>query len=83
MPTIKHTILLVEDELHLHEALKLNLTLEGYEVSSAFDGPKALQQIQGASFDLIIVRDKAETLMYLVSSTKESQLSRFRTMRIS
>jgi len=31
MPTIKHTILLVEDELHLHEALKLNLTLEGYE----------------------------------------------------
>ena len=55
MPTIKHTILLVEDELHLHEALKLNLTMEGYEVSSAYDGPKALQQIQGASFDLIIL----------------------------
>lgn len=55
MSTQKHTILLVEDELHLHEALKLNLTLEGYEVSSAYDGPKALQQIQGASFDLIIL----------------------------
>jgi len=40
MPTIKHTILLVEDELHLHEALKLNLTMEGYEVSSAYDGPR-------------------------------------------
>lgn len=51
----KHAILLVEDELHLHEALKLNLTLEGYEVSSAFDGPKALYQIQHARFDLIIL----------------------------
>ena len=28
MSTQKHTILLVEDEQHLHEALKLNLTLE-------------------------------------------------------
>ena len=55
MSTLKHSILLVEDELHLHEALKLNLTLEGYVVSSAYDGPKALQQIQGASFDLIIL----------------------------
>ena len=55
MSTQKHTILLVEDEQHLHEALKLNLTLEGSEVSSAYDGPKALQLIQGASFDLIIL----------------------------
>ena len=30
MSTQKHTILLVEDEQHLHEALKLNLTLEDY-----------------------------------------------------
>ena len=29
----KASILLVEDEEHLHEALKLNLELEGYEVS--------------------------------------------------
>ena len=51
----KHTILVVEDEVHLHEALKLNLELEGYEVSSAFDGPNALHQIQHAHFDLIIL----------------------------
>ena len=51
----KHTILVVEDELHLHEALKLNLELEGYEVSSAFDGHNALNQIQHAHFDLIIL----------------------------
>ena len=51
----KYQILLVEDEEHLHEALKLNLELEGYEVSSAMDGKKALDTLQNAVFDLIIV----------------------------
>lgn len=51
----KYSILLVEDEVHLHDALKLNLALEGYEVSSAFDGPSAMQQITHAHFDLIIL----------------------------
>jgi two-component system alkaline phosphatase synthesis response regulator PhoP len=51
----KYSILLVEDEVHLHDALKLNLSLEGYEVSSAFDGPEALKQIDSAAFDLIIL----------------------------
>jgi two-component system alkaline phosphatase synthesis response regulator PhoP len=48
-------ILLVEDEQNLHEALKLNLELEGYEVTSAYDGSVALQQIGAAYFDLIIM----------------------------
>lgn len=51
----KHQILLVEDEEHLHEALKLNLELEGYEVSSAMDGKIALDTLQNAVFDLIIL----------------------------
>jgi two-component system, OmpR family, alkaline phosphatase synthesis response regulator PhoP len=51
----KFEILLVEDEEHLHDALKLNLEMEGYLVSSAFDGPHALNQIQQAHFDLIIL----------------------------
>lgn len=50
-----YSILLVEDEVNLHDALKLNLKLEGYDVSSAFDGPSALQQIEQAHFDLIIL----------------------------
>jgi two-component system alkaline phosphatase synthesis response regulator PhoP len=50
-----YSILLVEDEVHLHDALKLNLSLEGYEVSSAFDGPEAIKQIENAAFDLIIL----------------------------
>lgn len=51
----KGTILLVEDEENLHETLKLNLELEGYEVSSAFDGNAALKAIANEYFDLIIL----------------------------
>ena len=51
----KLSILLVEDEENLHEALKLNLELEGYEISSAFDGEQALKTIQQEYFDLIIL----------------------------
>ncbi len=49
------SVLLVEDEENLHEALKLNLELEGYEVTSAYDGTKALQALQDEYFDLIIL----------------------------
>ena len=51
----KASILLVEDEENLHEALKLNLELEGYSVSSAADGSEALKAIEQEYFDLIIL----------------------------
>ena len=49
------SILLVEDEENLHEALKLNLELEGYEVSSAWDGLSAVKAVQQEYFDLVIL----------------------------
>jgi len=49
------SILLVEDEENLQEALKLNLELEGYEVSSSYDGADALKQFHQEHFDLIIL----------------------------
>lgn len=49
------SILLVEDEENLHEALKLNLELEGYEVSSAYDGLSAVKAVQQEYFDLVIL----------------------------
>src|SRR5215471_5100806 len=51
----KHSILLVEDEENLHEALKLNLELEGYEVSSSYNGAAALKAVEAEYFDLIIL----------------------------
>ena len=48
-------ILLVEDEENLHDALKLNLELESYEITSAYDGKQALKAVKEEYFDLIIL----------------------------
>ncbi len=55
MPDKKFSILLVEDEENLQEALKLNLELEGYEITSAYDGAEALKAVQKEYFNLIIL----------------------------
>ncbi len=55
MANKKFSILLVEDEENLQEALKLNLELEGYEVSSSYDGAHALKTVRQEHFDLIIL----------------------------
>jgi two-component system alkaline phosphatase synthesis response regulator PhoP len=51
----KYSILLVEDEENLHETLKLNLEIEGYEITSAYSGNEALKAFQNEYFDLIIM----------------------------
>jgi len=48
-------ILLVEDEENLHEAIKLNLDIEGYNVTSAYEGKDAIIKSKGKRFDLIIL----------------------------
>ena len=55
MSATKHSVLLVEDEENLHDALKLNLELEGYEITSAYDGHQALKRVEEEYFDLIIM----------------------------
>lgn len=55
MYQLKPSILLVEDEENLHEALKMNLEMEGYGVTSAYDGIAATKAIQNEYFDLIIM----------------------------
>lgn len=51
----KGSILVVEDEPGLHETLRLNLELEGYDVTSAFDGREALKYCQSGYFDLVLL----------------------------
>jgi two-component system alkaline phosphatase synthesis response regulator PhoP len=55
MSLVVANILLVEDEENLHEALKLNLVMEGYTITSAYDGTAALKAIANEYFDLIIL----------------------------
>ncbi|HEY5407218.1 MAG TPA: response regulator transcription factor [Ginsengibacter sp.] len=51
----KHSILLVEDEENLQDALRLNFEMEGYDVTSAYDGPEALKAVHTEYFDLIVL----------------------------
>jgi two-component system alkaline phosphatase synthesis response regulator PhoP len=51
----KPRILLVEDEEHILEMLKLNLELEGYEVFCAVEGKQALRYFKGTKYDLVIL----------------------------
>jgi two-component system alkaline phosphatase synthesis response regulator PhoP len=55
MQVHKASILLVEDEEPLRETLSLNLELEGYEVTAVGDGLEAIDAVEKAHFDLIIM----------------------------
>jgi two-component system, OmpR family, alkaline phosphatase synthesis response regulator PhoP len=48
-------ILIVEDERHIAEGLKLNLTLQGYAVAVAGDGVSALERWRSWHPDLIVL----------------------------
>ncbi len=48
-------ILLVEDEENLRSAIRLNLEMEGYDVTEARDGKVAFNHFRSAHFDLIIL----------------------------
>ena len=52
---VRKSILLVEDEENLHDALRLNLELENYQVTSAYDGNQALKALTDEYFDLVIL----------------------------
>ena len=53
--SVKQRILLMEDEEHLLEAIKLNLELEGFFVRAVTDGKKALKVYKEEKFNLIIL----------------------------
>jgi len=48
-------ILIIEDDVHIAEGLKLNLTLQGYEVSVSGNGTQGLQMWKLENPDLIVL----------------------------
>ncbi|MCP0887162.1 response regulator YycF [Ligilactobacillus sp. WILCCON 0076] len=48
-------ILVVDDEKPISDIIKFNLTKEGYDVYTAYDGEEALQQVGEVNPDLIIL----------------------------
>lgn len=51
----KHRILIIEDDRHIAEGLKLNLALQGYDVDIAGDGVSGLQKWKSFRPDLIVL----------------------------
>ena len=52
---MKRRILLVEDEEHLHDAIKMNLEMEDFMVTSVFNGKEALIKFKQGRYDLVIL----------------------------
>jgi two-component system alkaline phosphatase synthesis response regulator PhoP len=48
-------VLLIEDEEHLHEAIKMNLEIENYVVTSVYEGKDAVSKFKLGRYDLIIL----------------------------
>ena len=48
-------ILVVDDEKPISDIVKFNLTKEGYDVYTAYDGEEALQQVKEVEPDLILL----------------------------
>lgn len=51
----KKRILLVEDEEHIQDAVKMNLEMEGYYVAAVDNGKDALTSFKREKFDLVIL----------------------------
>ena len=54
MEDIKRKILVVDDEESLREFLEIMLKREGYEITTAADGDKAIKLMKKQSFDLVL-----------------------------
>ncbi len=48
-------ILIAEDELHINELIKKNLTLVGHSCAQAFDGKEALEMLAEGQYDLMVL----------------------------
>lgn len=55
MRCLYEKILVVDDERPISDIIKFNLTKEGYEVVTAFDGREALEQFEVENPDLVIL----------------------------
>lgn len=48
-------ILIIEDEVEIMSFLKLELTHEGYEVDTDYDGRTGLEKIESGDYDLVLL----------------------------
>jgi two-component system, OmpR family, alkaline phosphatase synthesis response regulator PhoP len=51
----KYKLLLVEDETSLHDIIRLNFEIEGFEVISAFDGEEGVELFKTTQPDVVVL----------------------------
>lgn len=51
----KYKILIVEDEKQMSTFIEMELTHEGYEVDTAYDGREGLEKVENKEYDLILL----------------------------
>lgn len=89
MPEEKKKILIVEDEKDISEILAYNITRQGYEVDTAYDGETGLEKALSGNFDLLLldvmlpkmdgfeicrrVREVLETPIIILTAREEEQ----------
>ena len=71
-------ILVVDDEKPISDIVKFNLTKEGYEVLTAFDGEEALEIFAAEQPDLILLDLMYRKKMGLKWHAKSENLQKYR-----
>jgi two-component system alkaline phosphatase synthesis response regulator PhoP len=71
-------ILLVEDEAHLRDVIRLNLDLEGYDVTSVDNGKSALEEVDSKRFDLVLL----DIMLPEIDGFKVCESIRIRNMNV-
>jgi DNA-binding NtrC family response regulator len=48
-------VLIIDDEIAIRESLETLLTMEGFQVVTAADGPAGLEQLNQREFDIVLL----------------------------
>jgi len=68
----------VEDEAHLRDVIRLNLDLEGYNVTSVNNGKSALEEVDSKRFDLVLL----DIMLPEIDGFKVCESIRLRNMKV-
>ena len=68
----------MEDEVHLRDVIRLNLDLEGYDVTSVDDGKSALDEVDNKRFDLVVL----DIMLPEIDGFKVCESIRLRNMNV-
>ena len=67
-------ILIIDDEAAIRESLEALLTLEGFNVAMAADGPTGFEQLAAGEFDLLLLDLQVNSAFFLRAGVRKEAL---------